>query len=353
VTIDEIDTPALLVDLDAMESNLHRMAAFFEGKPVKLRPHFKNHKSPLLAQKQLAAGAIGITCATLREAEVLMSNGIRDILIANEIAGARQIGRFADLSGQADLIAAIDNERVAVEMGSVSRARSVPLNVLVDINVGLNRCGCAPREPAVQLAKTAVEQGLRVRGVMGYEGHLQAVPESPERNQLVREVCRSLVDSAKLIESAGIPVEIVSTGGTGTYMVGGVYPGVTDIQAGSYLLMDTIYVNRGSTFTPSLTVLATVISRPEQNRVVLDCGVKALSGERGLSTVKGIKQVELKALHAVHALLEFQLPADCECLQPGRKIELWVHYSDATVNLHHLMYGVRNGHVEEIMRIEH
>jgi D-serine deaminase-like pyridoxal phosphate-dependent protein len=353
VTIDEIDTPALLVDLDAMESNLQRMAAFFEDKPVKLRPHFKNHKSPLLAHKQVAAGAIGVTCATLREAEILISNGIRDILIANEIAGARQIGRFADLSRQADLIAAIDDERVAIEMGSVSRVRSVPLNVLVDINVGLNRCGCPPRGGALQLAKTAVEHGLRVRGVMGYEGHLQALPESPERNELVCEVCRSLVDSRRLIENAGIPAEIVSTGGTGTYMVGGLYPGVTDIQAGSYLLMDTIYVNRGSTFTPSLTLLATVISRPERNRVVLDGGVKALSGERGLSTVKGIKEIKLEALHAVHGLLEIQQPAECECLQPGRKIELWVHYSDATVNLHDRMYGVRNGNVEEIIRIEH
>ncbi|HEY7304240.1 MAG TPA: DSD1 family PLP-dependent enzyme [Bryobacteraceae bacterium] len=351
MTRDEIDTPALLIDLNEMESNLRQMSAFFADKPIKLRPHFKNHKSPLLAHKQLDAGAIGLTCATLREAEILANGGFRDILIANEIAGERELSQFAELSRRTDVIVALDNEQVAVEMAAVSRARGLPLSVVVDLNVGLNRCGILPGEPAFRLAKTAVELGLKFRGLMGYEGHLQAFPQSEERDKVVRQVCQSLTDSKRLIESAGIPVEIVSTGGTGTYMIGGQYPGITDIQAGSYLLMDTIYTNRGSTFKRSLTILTTVISRPDQNRAILDCGLKALSGERGLSTVKGVEGVQLKALHAVHGLLEIQNPD--ECLQPGRKIELWVHYSDATVNLHDRMYGVRNGNVEEIIRIEH
>jgi len=351
VTRDEIDTPALLVDLNEMESNLRQMAAFFADKQVKLRPHFKNHKSPILARKQLEAGAIGLTCATLREAEILADSGIRDILIANEIAGERELNQFVELSRRADVIVALDNETVAAEMAAVSRAQGIPLSVVVDLNVGLNRCGIQPGEPALNLAKKAVQLGLKFRGVMGYEGHLQAFPQSEERDKVVRQVCQSLTDSRRLIENAGIPVEIVSTGGTGTYMIGGQYPGITDIQAGSYLLMDTIYTNRGSTFSRSLTILATVISRPDQNRAVVDCGLKVLSGERGLSTVKDMEGVQLKALHAVHGLLETQNPD--ERLQPGRKIELWVHYSDATVNLHDRMYGVRNGDVEEIIRIEH
>jgi D-serine deaminase-like pyridoxal phosphate-dependent protein len=127
VTINEIDTPALVVDLDEMEGNLERMAAFFAEKPAKLRPHFKNHKSPFLARKQLAAGAIGLTCATVREAEVLVSNGIRRILIANEIAGSNQISRFAELSSEADVIVSVDDERVIAEIAAASRARSVTL----------------------------------------------------------------------------------------------------------------------------------------------------------------------------------------------------------------------------------
>ena len=186
---------------------------------------------------------------------------------------------------------------------------------------------------------------------MGYEGHLQVLPQNPERDELVTKVAKALVDSRKLIEGDGIPVEIVSTGGTGTYSVSGIYPGITEIQAGSYLLMDTLYVNRGSIFTPSLTVLATVVSTPEPRLAVIDCGVKAVSAERGLSTIKGLNGVELKALHAEHGLLEIENAA--ARLEVGQQIELWVHYSDATVNLHQRMCGVRNGRVEHVFRIEH
>lgn len=349
--VHEIRTPALLVDLDAMESNLGRMAAFFRDKPAKLRPHFKNHKVPLLAWKQLEAGAIGITCATLREAEILVRHGIRSILVANEISSEDKIHWFADLSRHADIIVAVDDERVVAEMGCIARKRRATLSVLVDINVGLNRCGVQPGEPACRLAKAAVENKLRFRGVMGYEGHLQAVPPSDERDRQVQAVGKMLVDSKKLIESSGIPVEIVSTAGTGTHAVAGVYPGVTEIQAGSYLLMDTMYVKRGSDFQRSLTILATVISHPEPGRAVIDCGMKALSAERGLSTVKDMEGAAIKALHAEHGLLEIRNP-DAR-LEPGMKLELWVHYSDATVNLHNRMYGVRNGEVEEILAIEH
>lgn len=348
--IDELPTPALLVDLDAMEGNLRRMAAFFDDKPAKLRPHFKNHKVPLLAWKQLEAGAIGITCATLREAETLVQHGVRSILAANEIAGDGSFRMLADLSRHADVIVAIDDERVAADMAAVSRSRKTPLSVLVDINVGLNRCGTAPREPAVRLARSALAKGLRFRGLMGYEGHLQAEKPSPERDDKVRQVAKSLVDTRRMLESDGIPVDIVSTGGSGTYMVSGAYEGITEIQAGSYLLMDTIYMERSSIFQRSLTVLATVISRPQPDRAVLDCGVKSMSGERGLPSVKGIEGVQWKALHAVHGLLEIENPS--ACLEVGRKIEAWVRYSDATVNLHDRMYGVRNGYVEEVFRIE-
>jgi D-serine deaminase-like pyridoxal phosphate-dependent protein len=240
---------------------------------------------------------------------------------------------------------------VVSDIACVARKQGKPLSVLVDINVGLNRCGVQPGESACRLAKSAVEKGLRFRGLMGYEGHLQVLPPSDERDQRVHAVAKSLVDSRVLIEREDIPVEIVSTGGTGTYYVGGAFQGVTEIQAGSYLLMDTLYANRGSPFTRTLTLLASVISQPEPHRAVIDCGMKELSAERGLSIVKDIQGVELKALHAEHGLLEVQNPT--ARLEIGQKIELWVHYSDATVNLHHRMYGVRGGEVEDTFRIEH
>ena len=349
---EEIPTPALVVDLDAMESNLQSMAAFFRDKPCKLRPHFKNHKTPLLALKQIRAGAIGMTCATLREAEILVSHGVDDILIANEICGDAKAAGLADLSRHATVIAAVDGRAAVNDLARAQRNKKTRIHVVPDIDIGLHRCGVESAEAALDLAKYAQSQGLSVRGIMGYDGHMQAVPQSPERDELVRQGSKTLVDAAKMLDSAGIPGQVVSTGGTGTYSISGQFAGITDIQAGSYLLMDTIYVNRGATFTRSLTVLATVISTRGSDHAVLDCGVKAISGERGLPTLKDQPGTQLRALHAEHALVAIETGSPAR-LEVGRKVEIWAQYSDATVNLHSCFYGVRNGEVEEVYRIEH
>jgi D-serine deaminase-like pyridoxal phosphate-dependent protein len=350
--VGQIMTPALLVDLEAMEFNLQRMAGFFAKRRCKLRPHFKNHKAPLLAWKQLRAGAIGITCATLREAEILVQHGIDNILIANEIAGDLKAERLAELSRQSSVMVAIDSSTSVKDLARAQRNRKAHMQVVVDINIGLGRCGVEPGEAALRLAKCAAREGLNVCGVMGYDGHLQVMSPNAERDQMVLQGSKALVDSAALLEGAGIPVSVVSTGGTGTYAVAGEYAGITDIQAGSYLLMDTQYVDRGTSFRRSLTVLATVVSAAGSDHAVMDCGVKAMSGERGLTTVKDMPEVRLKALHAEHGLLE--IPAHSKTpLKIGQKIELWVRYSDATVNLHSSLYGVRDGEVEEVFRIEH
>ncbi len=352
MNVEQITTPALLVDLDAMEFNLQKMAGFFAGKRCRLRPHFKNHKVPLLAWKQLRAGAIGITCATLREAEILVHHGVDSILIANEMAGEAKAERLAELSKFASVIVAIDNCSSVRDLARAQRNCKSQIEVVVDIDIGLGRCGVTPGEAALGLAKCAAAEGLKLRGLMGYDGHHQEMRPSPERDESVRLGSSSLVESAALIEGAGMPVSIVSTGGTGTHAVSGEYPGITEIQAGSYLLMDTIYVNRGASFRRSLTVLATVISVKSPGQAVIDCGVKAISGERGLSTVKDMPGVSLRALHAEHGLLELQ-PDSQAAAEVGQKLELWVHYSDATINLHSSLYGVRHGKVEEVFRIEH
>jgi D-serine deaminase-like pyridoxal phosphate-dependent protein len=350
--LEQIKTPALLVDLDAMESNLRGMAEFFCDRKCKLRPHFKNHKTPLLAWKQIRAGAIGMTCATLREAEILVEHGINSILIANEIAGQEKSERLAELSRHASVIVAVDSCHAVRDLAAAQRSRNAQLEVLVDVNIGLNRCGVESGQPALDLARYAVDHGLAVRGVMGYEGHLQAIPPSPERDAIVRQGSKAIVETAAMFRGAGIDAAIVSTGGTGTYAAAGDYPGVTEIQAGSYLLMDNIYVSRGAPFQRSLTVLATVISTRGTEHAVLDCGVKAISGERGLPTLKDIPGASLTALHAEHALIHLD-PNVSPALTPGQKVQVWVHYSDATVNLHSLMYGVRHGQFEEAYKIEH
>jgi len=346
----DIDTPALLVDLDTMEQNLHTMAHFFCNRPAKLRPHFKNHRVLELAARQMEHGAIGITCARLWQAERLANFGIRDILIANEIAGEAPVRRFVELSGEVPVLVAVDNPKVVAEMARLARDRKVDVNVLVDVDLGLKRCGLPPGEPAAALAKTVVESGLRFRGLMGYEGHLQPLLPGPEKERVVTEAMQGLARTRKLVESAGIPVGIVSCGGTGDYSIAGAYPGVTENQAGSYLLMDTWYAPFAPDFKVALSVLVTVISKTAGERLVVDAGCKVVSGERGLPSVKGVAGLKLKALHAEHAPIEIQDPA--VSVEVGDKIEIAVHYHDGTINLHRQMYGVRNGRVEQVFQIE-
>jgi D-serine deaminase-like pyridoxal phosphate-dependent protein len=347
----DIETPALLVDLNAMDHNLKTMARFFGGKPAQLRPHFKNHRVLELAARQMEHGALGITCARLWQAEKLVNAGIRNILIANEIAGETPLQRFAELSAEAPVLIAVDSEDVVGDLARLSRTRKVQPNLLVDVDLGLKRCGVAPGDSAVVLAKFIVQQGLNFRGIMGYEGHLQPLLPGPEKQKVVQQAMEFLVSTKKQIEAAGIPVEIVSCGGTGDYAIAGTYPGVTENQAGSYLLMDSWYAPFAPDFKPALSVLATVISKTPGERIVLDAGVKAISGERGLPSLKSAPGLKLRALHAEHAPVEMLESASR--VNVGDRLEIVVQYHDGTIHLHRRMYGIRNGAVERIFTIEH
>ncbi|MGA2301533.1 MAG: alanine racemase [Candidatus Acidiferrum sp.] len=349
--ITHIETPALLVDLDAMEQNLRSITKFFSTQNAKLRPHFKNHRVLELAALQLQHGALGITCARLWQAEKLVHSGIREVLIANEIAGEASLQRFVQLSREAPVMVAVDNASVVRDLARLARDHQANVNVLVDVDLGLKRCGVPPGEPGVALARLILEQGLRFRGIMGYEGHLQPQVPGPEKLASVRHAMEALLDTRNRIAAAGIPVEIVSCGGTGDYSISGIYPGVTENQAGSFLLMDTWYAPFAPDFKVALSVLATVISKTPGERIVVDAGVKAISGERGLPSVKGISGLKLKALHAEHAPIEILDPA--VPVEVGDKIEIAVHYHDGTINLHRRMYGIRNGAVERVFTIEH
>jgi D-serine deaminase-like pyridoxal phosphate-dependent protein len=333
-----------------MERNLDTMTRFFRNRPARLRPHFKNHRVLELAARQIERGAIGITCARLWQAERLAGFGIRDILIANEIAGESPIGRFVELSREVPVLVAVDHPKVVTDMARLARNRKAEVNVLVDVDLGLKRCGMPPGEPAAALARKVVESGLKFRGLMGYEGHLQPLLPGPDKEHAVTEAMQALARTKTLIESAGIPVGIVSCGGTGDYSIAGAYAGVTENQAGSYLLMDTWYAPFAPDFKVALSVLATVISKTAVERLVVDAGCKVISGERGLPSVKGITGLKLTALHAEHAPIAIEDPT--VDVDVGDKIEIAVHYHDGTINLHRRMYGVRNGEVERIFTIE-
>ena len=346
----EVDTPALLLDLDVMERNLTKMAHFFASGPTRLRPHYKNHKCPVLARRQLDAGAIGMTCATLAEAEALVSNGITDILVSSEIAGDRKIGRFVDLACQADVKAVVDNPKIAAALGAAGRVRGRSLSVVVNVNVGQNRTGAKPGEPALTLARQVLAEGLLLRGLMGYEGHVAHQVEGPEKEAAYDLAMGTLMECRCLLAENRIPVEILSTGGTGTYHLTPRFPAITEFQAGSYLVMDTDYATTCKDFEPALTVLGTVISKTEGERLVVDAGLKSISGEHGLPVVKYRSGLRLRKLNAEHGIIDLLDPS--VPVEVGETIEIWAAYSDATVNLHERMYGIRNGKIEEVLRLQ-
>ena len=274
----EIPTPALVVDVPAMERNLKRMHEFYAGSTCKIRPHFKAHKTPEVARRQLAAGACsGLTCATVAEAEVVLAEGLTDdVLIANEVVGPGKAARVAALNRRADVKVAVDSEYGLEDIARAARDASVEVGVLVDVDVGLPRCGVAPGEPALELARRVdATEGVRLRGMMGYEGHVVAIEDREEREARAAKAMDRLLSSVRMVRDAGLPCEIVSAGGTGTYDITGRIEGITEIQAGSYALMDTAYAKLDIPFELAFTVLGTVLSRPRPDRCVTDAGHKA------------------------------------------------------------------------------
>jgi D-serine deaminase-like pyridoxal phosphate-dependent protein len=347
--VNTLQTPALLVDLDIMEANLQKMASFFKDKTCNIRPHFKNHKCLVLAKKQLAAGAIGITTATLAETETLVNAGIASILVANEVAGEANLKNLVACAAHNEIILAVDNKKIVNDIARLSAGKINKLGLVVDVDLGLKRCGVQPGLPALELAKKIIEKGLRFEGLMGYEGHLQRLDPHIENQMLRKDAIYHLIATKSMLVNDGIPVNIVSAGGTGTYSIAGNIEGITEVQAGNYLLMDTSYFPFAPDFQPALSILTTVISVTPGERFVINAGIKEISAERGLPSLKNVTGASLKALHAEHGIAETE--GHVFNIEVGNNVELAVYYSDGTVNLHRKMYGVRRGKVEEIFQI--
>jgi len=349
--VTELDTPALLIDLDAMERNLRKMADFASEAGVNVRPHIKTHKCPEIAKRQIAAGAQGLTCAKLGEAEVMARAGIRDLLIANQIVGPVKIARLIELAKVSDVIVALDSEENAREISGRAEDAGLRVNVVIETDIGMKRCGVAPGEAALEFARRVLAMpGLRFRGLLGYEGHAVMVDPREERVKTAEAAARSLVATADLLRDNGVEVEIVSAGGTGTYDITGRIEGVTEIEPGSYVLMDGRYGELGLGFEHALSLLALVISRPSPATAVTDAGKKALTEEFGLPKVKGIDGVELIGLSEEHGKLALSDPA--RPLPPGDRIELIPSHGCTTINLHDELFAVRDGKLEAVWPIE-
>ncbi len=348
----ELDTPALLIDLDKMEANIEAMANYFSTVNAELRPHVKTHKTPIIAHKQIAAGAIGATCAKLGEAEAVIHAGIRDVLIANQIVGAQKIARLINLAKHSEIMVAADNLENVQAISEAAAAKDATVRMLVEVNIGMNRCGVEPGKPALELAEQIRRSpNLVFEGLMGYEGHTVAKPKRSERDAAAREAMQRLVDTKYYLEKHGVEVAIMSGGGTGTFDITGSIPEMTEIQAGSYVLMDSTYRNVegvGENFKCALSVLATVVSRPHPNRMIVDTGLKVLAKEFGVPQPVGLTGVEMSGLSEEHGTLKTvgQGPDESIALKPGDKLEILPTHCCTTVNLHDRYYGIRNGIVE-------
>ena len=343
--LEEVDTPALLLDLDRVEHNIDRMAQFFRGRTAELRPHFKTPKCPPVARLQLEAGAIGITCAKVGEAEALASSGVRtSVLIANQVIGRRKLERLVALAEVLpELLVAVDHpSQVKALDGALSGARA-RLGALIEADVGMHRCGSDEPEQTVELARQISKSRVAYRGLMGYEGHAVLVPDREKRESLGHEAMRTLETHRKALVDAGLTPEIVSAGGTGTYDLAGSAPGVTEVQAGSYVFMDGAYRKVRDEFECALTVLTTVVHVRERIAIT-DCGMKALSHEFGMP--EGVDlPVRCLFLSEEHGHVVIDEGADLH-LEPGSQIQLLPSHGDTTINLHEEYVVLRNGEAQ-------
>ena len=353
----ELDTPALLIDLDKMEANIQTMADYFSTVNAMLRPHVKTHKTPIIAHKQIAAGAIGVTCAKLGEAEAVIHAGVRDVLIANQIVGSHKIARPINLAKHSEIMVAVDNPQNVQAISEAAVAKGATVRMLIEVNIGMNRCGVEPGKPTLELANQIRQSpNLKFEGLMGYEGHTVARPDLKERDAAARKAIQHLIDAKHYLEKHGVEVSIMSGGGTGTFNITGSIPEMTEVQAGSYVFIDSTYRNVegvGEHFDCSLSVLATVVSRPDPHRIIVDTGLKVLAKEFGIPQPIGITGVEMTGLSEEHGTLKTvgQVSDTNVSLTPGDKLEILPTHCCTTVNLHDRYYGIRNGIVESVWDI--
>jgi 3-hydroxy-D-aspartate aldolase len=359
MTRDDIPTPALLLDLDRFERNLRRMAAHARASGKNLRPHAKTHRCPEIARRQVSAGALGVACAKLGEAEVMARAGVRGLLITTEVVAPAAIRRLMRMvSAAPDTLLVVDNPANVADLAREAAADGVTVNVLVDIDVGTRRTGITPGEPALALARAVVAQpSLHFRGLQGYAGHCAHVIGWEARREASRAALKPLMETRELIERAGLPVEIVAGGSTGTWDIDVELPGLTELQAGSYCVMDIDYRRIGAKagavngdFEMALTVITTVVSVPTSERAMVDGGLKAFSTDKTFPPESVERPgVEYSFAGDEHGRLTVTDPSRAPRL--GERIEFFPPHCDPTINLYDRIYAMRGDKVEAVWDI--
>jgi D-serine deaminase-like pyridoxal phosphate-dependent protein len=341
----ELPTPALVLDVDRMRANIATMASWTSGHTV-VRPHFKVHKCLEIAHEQVAAGAIGMTVATVWEARALVRGGFDEILIANEVVAPGKASLVAQLAGEARITVAVDDPDVAGALSAAASSEGTEIGVLAEVDVGMHRGGVRSIEEGRALAQRVSDlPGIRLRGVMGYEGHVVTEPDRQRRTEGARDAMDLLARHVDALRADGREIEIVSAGGTNTYDMTGGDPRVTELQAGTYPVMDAGYARLAPAFHPALTVLATTVSR-KGSTAVLDCGTKAIAGDVS-GPVPALGKV--RELHEEHMLLDVDERGASPAV--GDVLEVTVGYSGGTINLHDVYFVASGAEIVDVWQI--
>ena len=354
----DLDSPALCVDLDKLERNIKKAQATLKASGLGARPHAKTHKCPAIAKMQIEAGAIGICTAKLSESEVMLQNGITNVLMTGVNISIPKIKKAMDLRKKySGFIQAVDNPQNVKDLQDAAKAAGIRADVVVDINV-VRRSGVLPGAPALALAQQVDKSpNLRFRGILAYDGGVQHVMGYRQRYDECMKNIQPTVQSYDLMKASGLNLEIFSGGGTGTYDMMKDIKGCTDVQIGSYAFMDCQYIEIGGAknekvyddFEPSLTVISTVINSNYPGRLVTDSGAKALTINQPAAMVVGEPSFKYNAGSDEYGIASFEQAS--KEYKVGDKLELIVPHCDPVVNLYDVMYGIRNGKVESVLPI--
>jgi D-serine deaminase-like pyridoxal phosphate-dependent protein len=355
--VSELDTPAVVVDLEVMERNVARIAQYCRDHRLKLRPHTKSHKIPSFAARQLAAGASGITVAKIGEAEVMLESGATDVLIAYPLVGREKAHRLGELAERAKITVSLDSREAAQSISDEVSKANAQIDVLVELDAGFRRCGVANEDQALQLAQQISDlPGLHFEGLLFFPGHFQV---GPAEREVLLESCNRLLDRMLgRFERAGVPVSTVSGGSTPTALDGHRFHGVNEIRPGMYIFNDRNIVGIGvATLADcALSIAATVVSTSVHGRAIIDAGSKTFSSDRylagdgrGFAIVVEDPDAELESMSEEHGHLN--ISRSSRAYRVGDRLTLIPNHCCSTVNMHDQIYGMRDGEVEEVLRV--
>ncbi|MFX0020019.1 MAG: alanine racemase [Promethearchaeota archaeon] len=340
---DKISTPALLVYYDIMKENIEKMANFAKKNNVKLRPHVKTHKCPIIGKMQLEAGANGICVARVGEAEVFAENGFNDILIANEVVNLTQIKRLVELNKKSLVRVCVDSEKNVFDLNKIASKNDVKLEILIEVDVGLGRNGVEPGESALKLANFILKQpNLKLVGLQGYEGHLTSMIDPELRKKQTEECLKLLVDTRDLLNNNEFNVNYLTASNTVTYKFSAKYKGITEIQPGTYIFNDEHYYRVSPEFNIGATVLGTVTNNPGKRLYTVDTGLKAATNDNGNPIFKNYPKCKVKVMTEEHSIFRAGLK---DTFEIGQKVELYPSHICTTVNLYDFFTIIKNNKV--------